>query len=341
MLIILEGVDGAGKTTLAREITAALRAAYPGDQIDEYHKAPPRQHPLSEYEVPLYRYRPGRNHHVVCDRWHVGEAIYPEVLERLTSWDVAVQRHIELFLRSRGALLVHVNPPMSVLRRRVRERGDDLIGEHQLLDLQFRYDRYVRDSILLTQRVASTATPFIVEKIISAARTLDQVSVPLSPHVTYVGPTAPAYLILGDARHELKNSLALAREGHYKIKPEQTINNGPAFGPYPSTSGHFLLKYLPEDLWRQSLGLANACDVDSVVALLRTLGNPPTIALGVNAWRELRDVDALAGGGGQIAAAPHPQYVRRFLNRHGEAYGRLIADAVVYGKNELGWRGEQ
>src|ERR687897_2440373 len=85
LLVILEGPDGAGKSTLSRELAASLRAAYPADSISEFHKGPPHHHPLVEYEQPLFHYRPGTGRHIICDRWHVGEAVYPEVLGRATS----------------------------------------------------------------------------------------------------------------------------------------------------------------------------------------------------------------------------------------------------------------
>src|SRR5690348_14510865 len=104
MLIILEGPDGAGKTTLANEIIRFFTglSLHRHEPIELLHKGPCISHPLDEYELPLINYRPGAKH-IVCDRWHLGEAIYPAILKRNTKWDVAIDRHIELFLRSRGA----------------------------------------------------------------------------------------------------------------------------------------------------------------------------------------------------------------------------------------------
>lgn len=337
LLIILEGCDGAGKTTLARRLEEALGAAFPGDRLDRWRKTPPRSHPLTEYEQPLFHYRPGTGHHVICDRWHVGEAVYPRVLNRTTHWDDSVRRHVDLFLESRGALVIHVDPPHRELRRRFTERGGDpLVTLEQLTDLRLGYHTYFAGTRLSSATV-SGADPLIVEKIITTARALDARAAALNPFVTYVGSPDPSYLILGDARHELKDTLAAHRRAGTATDPRLTINNGPAFGPYPSTSGHFLLRHLPQSLFSDGVGLANACDVDDVHELRRTLGFPPTVALGVNAWRCLQD--SITGPGiGTLGAVPHPQYWRRFFNKYGSDYATIIEQAALYGKNMLGWR---
>lgn len=335
MLIILEGVDGAGKTTLARQLADALRTAYPADDVKLWNARPPRRHPLDEYERPLYTYRPGYGSHIICDRWHVGEAVYPRVLNRDTSWDQATHRHIELFLHSRGALVVYVDPPRSLLYRQFTDRGhDDLVAINQLDALHAAYNVYFSTTTVPYQTQRSRG-PFVVEQIITAARELESQHTVLNPFVTYVGSHNPAVLLVGDVRHPLRHVVQDARRAG--VPPPYSIDAGPAFGPYPGTSGHYLLSHLTENLWISGVGLANACDVDDLAELRKTLNYPPTVALGVNAWRDLAGSITNADEG-MIAAAPHPQYVRRFHNRQGFAYAIVIADAAKNGVNELGWR---
>ena len=50
MLIIVEGPDGAGKTTLVAALATALRASSDSASVDVLHRGPPVAHPLLEYE---------------------------------------------------------------------------------------------------------------------------------------------------------------------------------------------------------------------------------------------------------------------------------------------------
>jgi len=339
VLIILEGVDGAGKSTVAGQLADAIRASRPGERVVQVHKSPPTHHPLVEYEQPLFHYRPGGTTHMVCDRWHVGEAVYPDVLERPTAWDEAVRRHVDMLLASRGALIVYVDPPSSRLRRQFEGRGEDpLVDVEQLVALRAGYDGYFSTVIgVVWDRVITTVSPLVIEQIITKARVVEARAQVLNPFVTYVGSPTPSWLLVGDVRNELKAATAIQRRAGRSLDPASTINNGPAFGPFPGTSGHFLLKHLPDTMVAGGVGLANACDVDDIFALRRSLGNPPTLALGVNAYRVLAKSPNRFGPG-TLGAAPHPQYVRRFLHRHGPAYGELVYRAVTYAKNELSWR---
>lgn len=337
MLIILEGVDGTGKSTLALRLVEAIETAFPGDRVELLASGPPRLHPLDEYETPLYDYRPGTGRHIICDRWHVGEAVYPRVLGRETYWDTAVHRHLELFMRSRGALLVYVEPPAEVSAHWFSERGDEMINAADRDELATIYREFMLGTHLTKLHVVDPGSPFTVENIVGQARRLDAQYAELNRFVTYVGPRHPAYLILGDVRHGLGSEIAHARRLGVAPNTMSTIPRGVAFGPYRATSGHYLLTNLPLTLWESRIGLANACDVDDITDLRSQLGYPPTVALGVNAWQALvASITSMEDG--QIAAAPHPQYVRRFQNRHGWAYGQIIASAVKNGVNELGWR---
>ncbi len=332
MLIILEGPDGAGKSTLANALIEVIATTFPHEKI-ELRKAgppPPNAHPLDLYETPLLHYRPGvydasRPRHIVCDRWHVGEWIYPALLGRSTRADAPAWLHLDLFLQSRGALLVYVTETAAVLARTLTERGDDLVSPEQSSILVKRYENELALS-RIPRYTTGRDNPFAVADIIAQARHLEAKAAPIGHFVTYVGPPEPRYLILGDVRH------ALSKVDLSKLPADATRGYGPAFGPLPGTSGHYLLRHLPKRLLYAGVGLANACDVDAVDDLRQTLNWPATVALGVNAWR------ALAGSGvGPIGAAPHPQYVLRFHNRHGYSYGQVIA-AALEGKNELAWR---
>lgn len=324
-MIILEGVDGSGKTTLAQAVVDRLTQVRPSDEVEVWHKRPPKVHPLDEYETPLLRYRPGTGHHIVCDRWHVGEWVYPLVLGRESVMDVAVWRHIEMFLRSRGAVVVYTDPGLPELEKVLRERGDDFVTPQQLPLLLDRYRAVVPQMTLPTVHYDYRRRSFadVAEQAVASAAEEENRARVLGDFVTYVGPARPHTLLLGDVRHELRDWTDL------HLRADETIDYGAAFGPYRGTSGHYLLSYLPQPLWR-SCGVANACDVDDWFGLYLALGSPRVATLGRRATSKVRD--------SAYGAAPHPQYVRRFFNRHGPAYGSTIQRAVETRANLLPWR---
>lgn len=311
MLIVLEGPDGVGKTTLAREIIAlmphearALHAGPLGAGI----------HPLTAYEAPLRSYRAGAGVDIVCDRWHLGEAVYPSVLKRKTKWNMATERHLRLFMMSRGAYVVHLTSYHDELAQRLRARGDDLIEERMLGEILEGYDAVYRRGNF-NQSLTHFVSP---REIIAQAVTTDLEAACLRPFETYVGPPEPTMLIMGEAR---------GVNGRY------TYQRMPAFMPYPNTSGAFMLEHLEQlDTARDWVGLANACDVDDPLALWKTLKEPKVVALGKRAHNELTSVGVPHG------SAPHPQFIRRFHNKHGRAYATVVMRSALTGEDMSAWR---
>lgn len=304
MLIILEGPDGAGKSTLAREIKDAI-----GDLgVSVYHKGPATEHPLDEYETPLLGYRPGMDADIICDRWHVGEWVYPKVLDRKTQADTPTWRHLELFLAARGALIVYMLPYLEVLQERV---GDDdwLIKNDQLEWIRRGYE----DAIDRTVHQANTLLDFHNEidpfRVITAARFLELEAARVKHRGSYVGPPHPHVLLVGE-RHEFEEPYP------------------PAFGPYKATSGHWLLTALNPSM---GLGLANANEED-LHPLWVSLERPKTVALGHVASRELQKVGVPHG------AVPHPQFTRRFHHYKFSWYRSLVARAAVNKEDLLSCR---
>lgn len=310
MLIIIEGPDGVGKTTLIERLIKQIEHEDPGEKIEVLHKGPPKSHPLDEYEVPLFNYRPGRGHHIICDRWHVGEWVYPEALSRPSMATKAIWFHIEMFLHSRGAIVIYPQLPVEVAMERVTSRGDDLIAVHQLAKIQAGYN-HVSQHHLLLNRSWSDPDP---SAIIALARFRDRMSQRLNDYTTYIGPPRPTRLLLGDVRNAIvPNDLR------------------PAFMPYRSTSGAWLLSNLRLGDFH-GLGIMNACDVDdALIAQYTTFDDVPTVTLGTNAHK------AMNGAGAHHNGVPHPQFVRRFHSKQGEAYVKAIGRAFA-GEEMIQWR---
>lgn len=314
MLIILEGPDGAGKTTLAQELAAHLSRTT-SDDVEVWHADAPTRHPIAEYMVPLFSYRPGTGRHVVLDRWHWGERVYPKVLDRLSQLGDAEWWSIEAYLRRLGALVVHCERDtrqeyVDVYRERGLDATPDAWQYAQLDRIRLEFTRTGYRSQLPT--LMHVPGRFELDEIVARARELERCYRDLNEFTTYLGRLRPATLLLGETRN---------------IVPERDpANRYPAFVPFSSSSGLYLLRALASlnsRSWIHSTGIANACDVDDVFTLWKTLGEPDVVALGVDAARALARIGDVPYG-----VVPHPQYVRRFHHRLHVEYGRLIYDTA-------------
>lgn len=312
MLIILEGPDCAGKTTLLRQIQAKLRAIVPQtDTITMFHSSAPRcSEPLSDYVDQLLSYKPGTGHHILCDRWHWGERVYPTILDRLSNFDGPRWRYTEAFLTARGGFTALVTASVFTLTNRIRSRGDDLIGVKDVDRLQKMFLNVSDDSTMPNTTVNVEDEPNVVERIVSMAKINEQQAVRLNDFTTYVGTThRPHILLVGDKRGGTP-------------QPRET-----AFMPYNATSGHYLWKALASEnhhvYMSAQLGVMNACDVDDIRLAVDMLRPWIVVALGNNASNELMK------NGIHHEKSPHPQWVRRF--HHGKLH--QYRDELLQGKD--------
>src|SRR5690606_40757215 len=112
MLCILEGPDGSGKSSLAERLIQRILETprYAEDVVDYAHKKRPTEDSLlAEYLRPLADYEPGRHRHLILDRWHLGELVYPEMTDRQTLATAAEFTYLEMFLRSRDRKSTRLN----------------------------------------------------------------------------------------------------------------------------------------------------------------------------------------------------------------------------------------
>lgn len=311
MLVILEGTDLIGKSTAAERLRAALSIS--GD-VEVLHKGPMTADAITEYELPLEDYLPGGGRHVICDRWHVGEDVYGPHLRGESRVSEAERLHIDKFLAARGAVLVHVTAAENLVRRRLAERGDDLITADDIPALTDAYYRVLNGlpSAVHTVRAVLTGEEEHdreqLQALLHHGAWAELQARHLPRHATYVGPPDPDILLLGERRNPTP---------HGTVDPHRG-----AFTPHPSTSGRFLLDALPPYL-ANHCGLANALEEDPV-ALYEDLHQPLVVALGREADRALDRAEVPHG------AVPHPQGVRRFNFSRQVEYGRVIREAAYH-----------
>jgi len=330
VLILVEGSDRTGKSTLTRAVRDRIKELHPSRRVELLHAGPPTKHPLDEYERPLFEYKPGIERDVVCDRWHIGERVYPLVFQRSTKLTYPVLAHIEAFLRSRGALLVHTYASEAVIKSRLeaeqRERpGHSLVDQSQLCAASRLFGVETSNSELPLLRVNTTTNSsleVVVDQIIDRARYLESTVTGIANLRTYVGPPAPRLLLVGDVRHRYRTACSDS-----EVAAQAAADSSPALMPYPATSGHFLLQAVDPLAVRGDYGIINVNDVDDAREAWKALGNPTAVALGRKAWKSASDWI--------YGVVPHPQYVKRFHHKHVIWYGTLIDRAAREGGDLL------
>lgn len=158
MLIILEGVDGAGKSTLVQAIVEQIQKFYPDDTVASLHSSQLKGTVYEEYADRLADYTPGSGVHLVLDRWHVGERIYGPLYRDSSGYDSAPGSFewIELFLASKGARLWNVTQELDVLKERLAARGEDYLQDEHVNYVREEFIEKTNDSLLFAGTVSPT-----------------------------------------------------------------------------------------------------------------------------------------------------------------------------------------
>lgn len=170
VLIIIEGVDGVGKSYLAGklvELTDArlLHAKQPeGDAYQEYVE------PLEEYAPTSLEDDPRqspKHRHVVCDRWHLGELVYGPLYRDGAIFRPGELSLVEAFLNAQGAVIVYMTEDKDVVMKRWKERGEDFLklGDYDFACVE--YEHVMMASTVPVLRVTGAVTRPVVARIIN------------------------------------------------------------------------------------------------------------------------------------------------------------------------------
>lgn len=197
MLIVLEGVNGAGKTRLKDKL--ALRH---GARTTMLHCAYPKQDPMIEYEWSLRDYdRRDLSTLWICDRWHVSELVLGPLLRNRSRLTAPAAKHVEMFLDALGALKIILTEDIEEIRDRLRERGDRLT--HNQVGLAWdSFNSYAEDHPSWRVEISSKVYP---KALINKARQAQLAALKLAGLGSYVGSVNPKYLILTGHRPHAPN----------------------------------------------------------------------------------------------------------------------------------------
>lgn len=136
-VVIIEGVDGSGKSTFADKIAALVPHDY---EIVRDHKGPLTNPVWDEYVTPLMNVRDDQ--FLIADRWHVGEMIYGPLYRGKSEVTPAEERLIELLLSRMGAVRIIMQPGLSTVRKRLGDRGEDFLLAENVKEVREFYGNY-------------------------------------------------------------------------------------------------------------------------------------------------------------------------------------------------------
>lgn len=127
MIICLDGIDGAGKSTLADALAHEIKMRFPNDVVRKLHASQPKADAYTEYYKPFEDYVPGGNVHYILDRWFLGEEIYGVLYRGKSIFTSAMFRWTDLALATLGFRLWNVTAPLETIQKRLDTRGEDFL----------------------------------------------------------------------------------------------------------------------------------------------------------------------------------------------------------------------
>ena len=334
MILIIEGPDGGGKTTLANAVaaeaeaqglTVICRRCGPPD--------PPGRNPWEEYELGLLT-EPLRNPDVLViqDRWAMGELIYGPLVRGHSRMSRGGLLHCEMLAEAIGAVRVMMLPPLGVIVRRLQQDGDwMLLPDHkpgELFDtgeITGIWDEYSKLASLYRYDIFR-ALPDLshIQVLLARLRYRGEWATQVQDQVPgYIGAQRPGVILAGDVRSGAGNPQADLIQASEMHAATHTFRH--AFTPASPGSASYLMDALAIDPRRvlRGFGILNTgeegMDLKEADSLL---GPRQWVALGTNAmWR-------LDAAGIDFVNVPHPQYWRRFHHADLAGYAAKIFAAA-------------
>lgn len=317
MLVLLEGVDGGGKSHLAEKLveTHAATVRDEGSRAIILHKGQPTPglDAFQEYEMELEE---PELHNLICsttdlvvmDRWHAGEVPYGKLYRNHSRLTDAGMLHVELTLSALGAFKLLVQPEYaSTVLRRLVDRGDDFLQLEHAAHVHGWYADH--GSKFFYHRASGWSPEFILRAAASIALDGDPLGVRHWPG--YIGPGSPIVILVGDERGPNKLGRAAADFPR-------------AFTPWDNAgSSVYLLNALLISGLSHAVGVVNAHEPGVDLSKIHKFQIAPSVvALGNRASI------TLTKAGIEHQKVPHPQWWKRFRHAKITEYAELIKEAA-------------
>ena len=130
MIVVFEGPDGAGKSTM---IQAVAEAAAEEVGVAMWRAGPPTGEDMwLEYVAPISTLYPSMDWLVLVDRWHLGELVYGPIFRGASRLSHAQRGWIDGYLKTLGARQVYLTATLEELTRRLTDRGDAMVKMEHL-----------------------------------------------------------------------------------------------------------------------------------------------------------------------------------------------------------------
>lgn len=206
MLIIIEGSDGVGKTTVADLVARRIEAAFSREVVERHSGLPePDEDLLRTYLDTIGDYAANdEDRAVVIDRLHWGEAVYGPLYRADDDQDgygtlgKAGWRYIELYVASRGGVTFLIDAPDETAIRRAEERGEEFTDLDDIHGILAAYRLRYRDSttgVRLTNEDGRDPNE-IAAMIIDNATSRRYAAQALGAWPSYIGIIRPLTLVL-------------------------------------------------------------------------------------------------------------------------------------------------
>lgn len=163
-MILLEGIDGAGKTSLAEQIID--RSPIPASYA---HRGPMRDGVLTEYVLPIDRVT--KDKLLVADRWHVGETIYGPIYR---GWSMVAGFNLEFIeeeLDYVNAVRCIIAPPLETVRYRLDTRGEDYLQPEHVTRVYSAYlDFAAKNNYEVITEVNESTADYLLRRALEGTR---------------------------------------------------------------------------------------------------------------------------------------------------------------------------
>lgn len=133
MIYILEGPDGAGKSTLAKQLQEQT-----GFEI--VHRSKPKSEEEKKEMLAMYAVSIMNNDNVIFDRAWYSEMVYGPIMRDITCISMDTMYKLEKMLKIKGGIVIHCTDSIEKLWKRCEKRGEDYIRDvGQLAKIKMAY----------------------------------------------------------------------------------------------------------------------------------------------------------------------------------------------------------